>query len=90
MEGCDVISKSLRDQGIQYVFGIVGIPVMELAVAFQNAGLTYIGMRNEQAVRNDVFVYTSRSIVSDECVYCAHVIRGDLVSHCQPHVLSYL
>ena len=50
MEGCDVISKALKDQGVQYVFGIVGVPVVELAVAFQNAGLTYIGMRNEQAV----------------------------------------
>jgi 2-hydroxyacyl-CoA lyase 1 len=49
MEGCDVISKALKDQGVQYVFGIVGVPVVELAVAFQNAGLTYIGMRNEQA-----------------------------------------
>ena len=83
MEGCDVISKSLRDQGVQYVFGIVGIPVIELAVAFQNAGLTYIGMRNEQAVRSGIIACRrAGSIVSDECAYCMHVIRGDLVSHC--------
>ena len=80
MEGCDVISKSLRDQGVQYVFGIVGIPVTELAVAFQNAGLTYIGMRNEQAVRSGIIVCRrAGSIVSDECAYCMHVIRG---AHC--------
>ena len=36
-------------QGVEYVFGIVGIPVIETALAFQMAGLKYVGMRNEQA-----------------------------------------
>lgn len=36
-------------QGVEYIFGIVGIPVIETAMAFQQAGLKYIGMRNEQA-----------------------------------------
>lgn len=36
-------------QGIEYVFGIIGIPVIELSMAMQAAGLKYIGMRNEQA-----------------------------------------
>lgn len=31
------------------MFGIVGIPVIETAMAFQMAGLKYVGMRNEQA-----------------------------------------
>ena len=31
------------------MFGIVGYPVQELAMAMQRAGLKYIGMRNEQA-----------------------------------------
>lgn len=31
------------------MFGIVGIPVVELAMAIQAAGLKYIGMRNEQS-----------------------------------------
>lgn len=34
---------------MEYVFGIVGIPVIETAMAFQQVGLKYIGMRNEQA-----------------------------------------
>lgn len=34
---------------MEYVFGIVGIPVIETALAFQSAGLKYVGMRNEQA-----------------------------------------
>ena len=32
------------------MFGIVGIPVIEVAMAAQAAGIKYIGMRNEQAV----------------------------------------
>lgn len=37
-------------QGVEYVFGIVGFPVIEVGVAVQQAGIKYIGMRNEQAV----------------------------------------
>jgi len=36
-------------QGLKYVFGIVGIPVIELSMALQQAGLHFVGMRNEQA-----------------------------------------
>ena len=36
-------------QGIEYVFGIIGIPVIELSLAFQAVGLKYLGMRNEQS-----------------------------------------
>uniref|UniRef100_A0A0K8TT28 2-hydroxyacyl-CoA lyase n=1 Tax=Tabanus bromius TaxID=304241 RepID=A0A0K8TT28_TABBR len=52
MEELDVttlIARSLKNQGIQYVFGIVGIPIVELSVALQANGLHFIGMRNEQA-----------------------------------------
>lgn len=31
------------------MFGIVGIPVVELSMAMQAEGLKYIGMRNEQS-----------------------------------------
>ncbi|CAD7089581.1 unnamed protein product [Hermetia illucens] len=44
-----IIARSLKAQGIEYVFGIIGIPVIELSMAMQAAGLKYIGMRNEQA-----------------------------------------
>ncbi|KAL4221918.1 2-hydroxyacyl-CoA lyase 1 [Mactra antiquata] len=49
IEGCSVLAKSLKDQGIEYVFGIVGIPVIEVAMACQREGIKFIGMRNEQA-----------------------------------------
>ncbi|XP_052246724.1 2-hydroxyacyl-CoA lyase 1-like [Dreissena polymorpha] len=49
IEGCAVLAKSLKDQGVQYVFGIVGIPVIEVAMAVQREGIKFIAMRNEQA-----------------------------------------
>ena len=50
MNGSSVLAKSLHMQGVEYMFGIVGIPVIEVAVAAQQEGIKYIGMRNEQAV----------------------------------------
>ncbi|KFB47839.1 hypothetical protein ZHAS_00015885 [Anopheles sinensis] len=49
VDGNAVLAKALREQGVEYVFGIVGIPVVELSMAMQAEGLKYIGMRNEQA-----------------------------------------
>ncbi|XP_055319908.1 2-hydroxyacyl-CoA lyase 1 [Sitodiplosis mosellana] len=49
MDSITLIAESLKRQGIEYVFGIVGIPIVELSMAMQAAGLKYIGMRNEQS-----------------------------------------
>lgn len=45
----DLIAESLKAQGVEYVFGIVGIPVIELGFSMQKAGLKYFGFRNEQS-----------------------------------------
>ena len=37
-------------KGVEYAFGVVGIPVTEVSMAFQTAGIKFIAMRNEQAV----------------------------------------
>lgn len=49
VDGNTILAESLKKQGVEYVFGIVGIPVIETALAFQSVGLKYVGMRNEQA-----------------------------------------
>src|SRR3954447_13716154 len=46
--GADLLAKSLKEQGVQFMFGVVGFPVGPLAEAAQKVGLPYIGMRNEQ------------------------------------------
>jgi 2-hydroxyacyl-CoA lyase len=48
IKGADLLAKSLKEQGVQYMFGVVGFPVGPLADAAQKVGLPYIGMRNEQ------------------------------------------
>ncbi|XP_068944524.1 2-hydroxyacyl-CoA lyase 1 isoform X4 [Petaurus breviceps papuanus] len=49
VSGAEVIARALKKQNVEYMFGIVGIPVTEIAVAAQAVGIKYIGMRNEQA-----------------------------------------
>ena len=68
--GAGIVARSLKEQGVDYMFGIVGIPgssfcsitptpfflilsslfsVIETGFLAQAAGITYVGMRNEQA-----------------------------------------
>ncbi|XP_012253296.2 2-hydroxyacyl-CoA lyase 1 [Athalia rosae] len=49
MEGNQILAEALKEQGLEYVFGIMGHPVIELALAMQVAGLQYLGFRNEQS-----------------------------------------
>jgi 2-hydroxyacyl-CoA lyase len=49
VNGATLLARSLKDQGVQYMFGVVGFPVGPIAAAAQHEGLPYIGMRNEQA-----------------------------------------
>uniref|UniRef100_A0A665UJS8 2-hydroxyacyl-CoA lyase n=1 Tax=Echeneis naucrates TaxID=173247 RepID=A0A665UJS8_ECHNA len=47
--GAQLVAEALKAQKVDYMFGVVGIPVMEVAMAAQAAGIKYVGMRNEQA-----------------------------------------
>merc|ERR1719382_2202095 len=47
--GRDVVARALKSQGVEYVFGIVGYPIVELGFTLQAMGIKYVGMRNEQA-----------------------------------------
>uniref|UniRef100_A0A3Q3EV69 2-hydroxyacyl-CoA lyase 1 n=1 Tax=Labrus bergylta TaxID=56723 RepID=A0A3Q3EV69_9LABR len=47
--GAQLIAESLKSQKVEFMFGIVGVPVIEVAMAAQAAGIKYVGMRNEQA-----------------------------------------
>lgn len=49
---CFVMDEFLSLQKVEYMFGIVGVPVIEVAMAAQAAGIKYVGMRNEQAVKH--------------------------------------
>ncbi|SAL99192.1 hypothetical protein [Absidia glauca] len=47
--GAELIATSLKQQGVDIIFGIVGIPVVEIADACQAQGIRFIGFRNEQS-----------------------------------------
>ena len=49
VSGAELMARSLKKQGVDYMFGIVGFPVQGFAIEAQRAGITFIGMRNEQA-----------------------------------------
>ena len=47
--GAQSIASALRNLGVTVIFGIVGIPVVEIAEEAINLGIHFIGFRNEQA-----------------------------------------
>ncbi|CAJ0957642.1 unnamed protein product, partial [Mesorhabditis belari] len=49
MDGANVLCQAFKQQGIEYMFGVVGFPVIEVGMAAQAHGIKYIGCRNEQA-----------------------------------------
>ncbi|KAI9836448.1 MAG: hypothetical protein M1819_001480 [Sarea resinae] len=55
--GAKVIARALRDLGVTVLFGIVGIPVVEIAEEAIGLGIRFIGFRNEQACGYAASVY---------------------------------
>lgn len=49
ISGATVIARSLKQQGVDYLFGVVGFPVQGIATAAQREGIRYFGFHNEQA-----------------------------------------
>jgi 2-hydroxyacyl-CoA lyase 1 len=49
VDGATLIARSLKQQGIDHLFGVVGFPITAIAVAAQKEGIAYLGMRNEQS-----------------------------------------
>ncbi len=49
ISGAQLIARSLKHHGVDYMFGIVGVPVVPVAFAAMQAGLKYYGMRHEQS-----------------------------------------
>lgn len=47
--GARVIAQTLKALGVTVVFGIVGVPISDIAEQAINLGIRFIGFRNEQA-----------------------------------------
>jgi 2-hydroxyacyl-CoA lyase 1 len=49
IDGASLVCKSLKEQGVEYMFGVVGIPIVEIGFRAQQYGIKFVGMRNEQS-----------------------------------------
>ena len=47
ISGAQIIARSLKEQGVPAIYGVVGIPVGAIAAAAQREGIPYFGMRHE-------------------------------------------
>ena len=47
--GARLIAQSLHDMGVQVLFGLPGLPVIDIAQESMNLGINFISFRNEQA-----------------------------------------
>ena len=49
LSGAQIVARCLAEQGVGAMFGVVGFPVVPIAIAAQRGGVPYFGFRNEQA-----------------------------------------
>ena len=75
--GATLIARSLKQQGIAHLFGVVGFPVGPIAVAAQEEGIKYVGMRNEQAASYAAQAYGYMTGRPGACI----VVTGPGVVH---------
>lgn len=82
--GAQIIARSLRDLGVTVLFGIVGIPVVEIAEEAINLGIRFIGFRNEQAAGYAASAYGYLTGRPGVCL----VVGGPGVLHAMPGVCN--
>ena len=49
--GAQIVAKSLKQQGVEYMFGIVGIPVIPIAIHAQREGIKFLVFRTQDSGR---------------------------------------
>ena len=77
IDGNTLIARSLKKQGVEHMFGIVGFPVFGVAAAAQKEGIQFIGMRNEQAASYAAQAYGYMTGRPGACI----VVTGPGVVH---------
>ncbi|KAI7850953.1 thiamine pyrophosphate enzyme, N-terminal TPP binding domain-containing protein [Circinella umbellata] len=82
--GAELIAATLKHQGVKVVFGIVGIPVVEVAEACIAAGIRFIAFRNEQSAAYAASAYGYLSGQPGVCL----VVGGPGVIHALAGVVN--
>lgn len=80
--GSQVIAEALAQLGVKHIFGIIGIPVIEVADACINRGIKFISFRNEQAASYAASIYGYLTGLPGVCL----VVGGPGVLHAIPGV----
>lgn len=86
LKSAHVIACALRDLGVTVIFGIVGIPVVEVAEEAINLGIRFIGFRNEQAASYAASAYGYLTGRPGVCL----VVGGPGVLHAVAGVCMFL
>jgi len=77
VDGATLLARSLKQQGIDHLFGVVGFPITAIAAAAQKEGIAYLGMRNEQSAAYAAQAYGYLTGRPGACV----VVTGPGVVH---------
>ncbi|MCW5747472.1 MAG: oxalyl-CoA decarboxylase [Alphaproteobacteria bacterium] len=77
IDGATLLARSLKQQGIDHLFGVVGFPITAIAAAAQKEGIAYLGMRNEQSAAYAAGAYGYLTGRPGACV----VVTGPGVVH---------
>ena len=48
IDAASLLAVCLHQQGVRVMFGVIGIPIVEVGIAAQQSGLTFLSCRNEQ------------------------------------------
>ena len=82
--GAQVIARALHDLGVSVIFGLVGIPVVEIADEAIKLGIRFIAFRNEQAAGYAASAYGYLTRKPGVCL----VVGGPGVLHAMAGVSS--
>ncbi|KAL2312993.1 putative 2-hydroxyacyl-CoA lyase [Schizosaccharomyces pombe] len=80
----ELVAKTLLDLEVKVVFGIVGIPVIEICEAIQASGIRFVGFRNEQSAAYAATAYGYLTQRPGVCV----VVGGPGVVHAMAGVFN--
>ena len=75
--GATVVAQTLQQLGVKVVFGLVGIPVVEIAEACISQGIRFVAFRNEQAASYAASAYGYLTGLPGVCL----VVGGPGVVH---------
>jgi 2-hydroxyacyl-CoA lyase 1 len=84
--GASIIAKILKELGVTVVFGIVGVPVSEIAEQAIKTGIRFIGFRNEQSAS---YAATAYGYLTERPGVCL-VVGGPGILHAIAGVIQRL